>query len=230
MAVFGTVVLAVQLWAQRGGHGGMGGGGVRGGAVARSGFSGSASHGGSSGSGSSNYGHSGSGSGSSGHSGSYTYHHGHYSYYHRYYQSYRYGYPWSYGGVWYGGAVAGWPDSSGSYPAESYPVYSYPPPDNSNALLASQQQEIDRLNDQVAGLRAERTPAPAPQAAPAETRTVLVFRDRHVEQIQDYAIVNNTLWVFTQLKTRKIPISELDIPATTKVNEDRGTDFRLPGQ
>jgi hypothetical protein len=57
---------------------------------------------------------------------------------------------------------------------------------------------------------------------------VLVFRDRHSEEIQNYAIAGNTLWVFTQERGRKIPIAELDVPATAKANADRGIDFRLP--
>jgi len=57
-----------------------------------------------------------------------------------------------------------------------------------------------------------------------------VFRDRHSEEIRNYAIAGETLWVFTQQRARKIPIAELDVPATTKANEDRGIDFRLPSQ
>ncbi|HME57460.1 MAG TPA: hypothetical protein VKF63_03920, partial [Terracidiphilus sp.] len=60
--------------------------------------------------------------------------------------------------------------------------------------------------------------------------TVLVFRDRHSEEIQNYAIVGKTLWVFTEQRARKIPIAELNVPATTKANEARGIDFRLPAQ
>jgi hypothetical protein len=99
-------------------------------------------------------------------------------------------------------------------------------------MAHEQQQEIDRLNDEVARLRAERVPAnstPEPPAAQIRADTVLVFRDRHSEEIGNYAIVGETLWVFTQQRARKIPIAELDIPAMTKANADRGIDFRLPG-
>jgi hypothetical protein len=64
------------------------------------------------------------------------------------------------------------------------------------------------------------------EAAPA---TVLVFRDEHKQEIHNYAIVGQTLWNFNPQHTQKIPLSDLDIPATTKENEDRGVDFRLPG-
>ena len=59
---------------------------------------------------------------------------------------------------------------------------------------------------------------------------MLVFRDHHSEEIDNYAIVGKTLWVFTEQRARKIPIADLNVPATTKANEDRGIEFRLPGQ
>lgn len=58
--------------------------------------------------------------------------------------------------------------------------------------------------------------------------TLLIFRDQHKEEVQNYAIVGQTLWNFAPQRTEKIPLSSLDIPATTKANEDRGVDFRLP--
>jgi hypothetical protein len=63
------------------------------------------------------------------------------------------------------------------------------------------------------------------QPAPA---TVLVFRDQHQEQVQNYAIVGQILWDFTPGRTQKIPLSELDLPATEKANEDHGVEFHLP--
>ncbi len=60
--------------------------------------------------------------------------------------------------------------------------------------------------------------------------TTLVFRDLHKEEIQNYAIVGNTLWNFSAQRTQKIPLSDLDIPATTKINDDRGVNFRVPGE
>jgi hypothetical protein len=59
--------------------------------------------------------------------------------------------------------------------------------------------------------------------------TTLVFRDQHTEEIQNYAIVGHTLFNFSAARTQKIPLSDLDIPATTKVNGDRGVNFKVPG-
>jgi hypothetical protein len=171
---------------------------------------------------------------------------GHYSYYPGRYPYYRCHYPWGWGYQgyygyplawgWYGGEGVGW--SSGadySYPAESYQTYDSATADNLSAYLAyDQQQKIDRLNDEVARLRAEGVPdapadtAPQQPAAQVSADTVFVFRDHRSEEIQNYAIVGKTLWVFTEQRARKVPIAELDVPATTKANEDRGIEFRLP--
>jgi len=59
--------------------------------------------------------------------------------------------------------------------------------------------------------------------------TVLVFRDQRKQEVQNYAIVGQTLWNFAPQHTQKIPLSDLDLPATTKANDERGVDFRVPG-
>jgi hypothetical protein len=245
MAALGAALLTTPVWGQRGGRGGMSMGGV--------GRGGYASHGGGGFSRGPVYGggpHGGAnwGAGSRGWSGGHSPNggwgwrrppYGHYPY--RYWGR---GYPWGYGygGSWYPGwgwyGGAGWYGDSYSYPAQNYPAYVYASPDNSDAYAQNnqlQQDEIDRLNDEVARLRDEResrppqNPAPAPPPkAQVHAETLLVFRDRHTEEIQNYAIVGKTLWLFTEQRARKIPIAELDVPATAKANDDRGVDFRLP--
>lgn len=91
------------------------------------------------------------------------------------------------------------------------------------------QEEAD--GDQDAYARS----APAPRSSandktgdPILPATVLVFRDQHREQVQNYAIVGQTLWNFAPQHTRKIPISDLDLTATIKANEDQGVSFRVP--
>jgi len=130
----------------------------------------------------------------------------------------------------------GWPlGADDSYPAQSYSAYASAPPDDSSTYpVYDQQQQIDRVNAEVAQLRAESVlgahanTAPQPPATQIPAATVLVLRNHRSEEIQNYAIVGKTLWVFTEQGTRKIPIAELDVPATTKANEVRGIDFRLP--
>jgi hypothetical protein len=57
---------------------------------------------------------------------------------------------------------------------------------------------------------------------------VLVFTDKHTQEVENYAIVGQTLWVFSELRATKIPLSSLDLDATTKANEERGVDFHVP--
>jgi hypothetical protein len=58
---------------------------------------------------------------------------------------------------------------------------------------------------------------------------VLVFRDQHRQEVQNYAIVGQTLWSFAPQHTKKIPLDDLDLPATSKANDERGVDFHVPG-
>lgn len=61
--------------------------------------------------------------------------------------------------------------------------------------------------------------------------TELVFKDgRHVE-LKNYAIVGKNIFDLNGGNVRvmkKYAIAELDIPATKKINEDRGVDIHLP--
>ena len=85
------------------------------------------------------------------------------------------------------------------------------------------------MNDEVARLRAHEGSANQAQAKTAiHTKTILVFQDKHTEEVQNYAIVGQTLWVFDEQQAKKIRITDLDVPATKKANEDRGMDFQLP--
>jgi hypothetical protein len=149
------------------------------------------------------------------------------------------GSPWSFGSGWLW--VPGWGFSAGfdgsSDPPPTDPASAFVSPGNSSAFAQNsqiQQDEIDRLSQEVDRLReresreAETAPSQTQPMAQIHAETVLVFRDKHTEEIQNYAIVGNTLWVFTELRARKIAIANLDVPATTRANEDRGTDFQLP--
>ena len=76
-------------------------------------------------------------------------------------------------------------------------------------------------------LRAPRRLQPPPSdAAPVEP-TVLVFRDGHRQQVNNYAIMGQTVYVFDS-RTQKIALSDLDVPATIKLNDDHGVEFQLP--
>jgi hypothetical protein len=71
-------------------------------------------------------------------------------------------------------------------------------------------------------------PAPDPVADPPQPPTTLVFKDGHQLQLNNYAIVSQTLYDFTPGHPRKIALSDLDLPATQKQNDDHGVIFELP--
>ena len=82
-----------------------------------------------------------------------------------------------------------------------------------------------------------RTMTPQEQAAAEQPRdlppAVLVFRDGHKEEITRYTIVGATIYTSSDYWnsgswTKKVPIAELNVPATLKLNRERGANFSLP--
>ena len=138
-----------------------------------------------------------------------------------------YGYPWGYGDMGWYGYDNGY--DNGSYvqyaPNQGYQSDYY---SQTNPIEQDQQQEIDRLNDEVARLREDQQRERSTQPHAPSELTDLVFRDKHTEEVQNYAIVGQTVWILTADRARKIPISDLDLAATRKANEDRGVEFALP--
>lgn len=69
-------------------------------------------------------------------------------------------------------------------------------------------------------------PKPLPDDKPGDP-TELVFRNGRRAEVNSYAIMGDAIYVFDQGR-KKIALTELDIPATVKANDDRGVQFRLP--
>ena len=67
-------------------------------------------------------------------------------------------------------------------------------------------------------------------AAPVadQPQTVLVFKDGHQIEVQNYAVIGDTLYDLTPGRHHKILVADLDLTSTAKQNDDRGIDFRLP--
>jgi hypothetical protein len=92
---------------------------------------------------------------------------------------------------------------------------------------------LGRLTQKIEQMSREerQTPQTAPEPAPSlETTvlpTILVFRDGRRMEIQDYAIADQTLWVFMERGSTKIPITDLDLEATSDINAERGVHFPL---
>jgi hypothetical protein len=125
-----------------------------------------------------------------------------------------------------------------------YPVYAtpnYQAAEQTPAIVADRDsdvaREVSRLRDEVEQMREEQVsrgqarlaaPEPRPSVEEKTPTTILVFRDGHRSEVQNLAIVGQTLWVLTEQRARKMPISDLDVEATETVNADRGVEFRLP--
>jgi hypothetical protein len=140
-----------------------------------------------------------------------------------------FGYPWAYGGYY---DPSWWWDSGSSYD-EDYERDRATANEMNQQSLEQQQMLRQEEADGDQDLYARSAPAPRPaqreaEGAPVLPDTVLVFRDQHKQEIRNYAIVGQTLWNFASQRTEKIPLSNLDLPATAKANDDRGLTFRVP--
>jgi hypothetical protein len=130
----------------------------------------------------------------------------------------------------YGGGVPGY---SYSEPAYSEPAYVAPAPE----IPAVSQNESDlsyevgRLSAEIEQLRQQQALNQAQAPPPPQSlspRTLLIFRDGRQVEIQNYAIVGQTLWVLDERNSSKIPLSDLDLDATQKENRSRGLRFVPP--
>jgi hypothetical protein len=143
--------------------------------------------------------------------------------------------------------LLGWPLS---YPYAGYPSYFsylvYPPAvypsveqlpaaleEQDNALAA----QLEKLTNEVEALREEQTSRDSLEAAArapqGETEvpplpTVFVYRDGRRFEAGNYAILGQTLWVFGEQTTRRISLADLDLPASKRLNGERGVDFPRP--
>ena len=211
IATFSLILLTLPVWAQhRGGGGGghIGGGGFAGrsSAVHASG----AFHGGSFGRGAGVHFRTGN---------PYQHHRGFYG--RRGFYPYASYYPYSYYGYEDPSFYDTENEDQDSYASYQAPSYTAPPPEESG--LRSDVQvlsgKIDRLQADVEARSRK------PEQEPT---TALVFRDQHVEEVRNYAIAGGTLWVLNAQAAKKIPLTQLDLVATVKMNDDRGVGFQVP--
>jgi hypothetical protein len=230
--LFSIVLLLVPLtlgWAQRGGgfHGGASFGGMRG-AGFRGGFHGGAPafRGGASGS-FARATHSGFHSGNGFHHsngpnliiGSRGFHH----------NGFRRGRFWGY--PYYGWYSPFWDWGSSSYDQQQ----------NDNYAQYQAMNDINRLADEVQQLREERDsrsappqPAPQPQQqsklqqSSEDLPVILVFLDKRIQEVRNYAVANEMLVVLDGNRKKKYPLADIDLAATMKLNDERGVDFEVP--
>jgi len=221
IATFSLLLLAMPVWAQRRGGGGGGGAHV----ASRGGFAGHSSgvhsavafHG-------SGFGH-----GSGIHVRTGNAFHNHRGFYGRRgyypYDPYAGYYPYGYYGWYNDPFFDSENEDQDSYAGVSYQAPSYPSSYPENSGL---QRDVQTLSGKIDRLQADVEARNRPRTE-QEPATALVFRDQHVEEVHNYAIAGGTLWVLNDHQAgKKIPLAQLDLQATVKMNDDRGVDFQVP--
>jgi hypothetical protein len=108
-----------------------------------------------------------------------------------------------------------------------------PAPEPDNSLVSQVKKlsdEVEQLREEEADRAASAAPAVAPQAREEEKPlpAVLVYRDGHQNEVQNYAILGQTLYVFAGQTTKRIQLADLNLEATEKLNEERGVVFVSP--
>jgi hypothetical protein len=142
-----------------------------------------------------------------------------------------FGHPW-YGGYGYAGYYDPywWWDSSSSYDYDEERELALAGEMNAVSLEEQRlREQEDRERDRDQDSYARRSPPREEERAASVPTTALVFRDQHVEEVRNYAIAGGTLWVLNDHQAgKKIPLAQLDLAATVKMNDDRGVDFQVP--
>lgn len=110
--------------------------------------------------------------------------------------------------------------------------YFYRPQAGANSVL---DERNSRYGERYTDGREAASPEPQPHGVVTangnennDTTTVLIFKDGVQREVTNYAIMGQYIFVFSGDR-RKIPLSELNIDATKKANEDRGNEFKIPG-
>jgi hypothetical protein len=99
-----------------------------------------------------------------------------------------------------------------------------------SVVLENQGGQWVRISNYTPPAATQNVALPSPSKLPP---TLLVYRNGRTEEVERYMIKGD--FIFTDANywttgswTRKVPIAELDLPATRKMNEERGGKFNLP--
>ena len=87
-------------------------------------------------------------------------------------------------------------------------------------------EQIEREVSHPVATATQPTP-PTLQEKPIST--ILVYRDGRQSEVQNYAVLGKTLWVFAGQTTRKVPLSDLDMDVTTAARFHFGEMFFSTG-
>ena len=99
---------------------------------------------------------------------------------------------------------------------------------NGGPAVGPEYPDEDAIDAPGGSFSAKDAPENLPEPVTVQPATVLIFKDGHRSEVVNYAIVGDTLFQFVDGRARKILLSDLDLPATLKINEDQGIDFAVP--
>lgn len=87
-------------------------------------------------------------------------------------------------------------------------------------MLSDQLDQLKNAQQRSAELQNEGLQQTTPQVP-----ITLVLRNGQQIQVQNYAVMDHTFWDFTGQPARKIPVSSIDIAASTRATEAKGAEF-----
>src|SRR5689334_21200072 len=112
--------------------------------------------------------------------------------------------------------------SSGPYLYSGPPQGQTPPNEQTLHVIVDAAPQKTPPREEVADVQPQGSVGTIPGAKPG-VPTTLVFRDGHKQQVTNYAIMDQTVYVFDD-RTKKIALADLDVPATIKANDDEGVE------
>ena len=124
-----------------------------------------------------------------------------------------------------------WFPSTGYETEQAAPPAPETEPDPLAAQVGNLAAEVESMREDQAQRDSRGAPSAEPPMAAEEKppTTLFVYRDGHQMEVQDYAILGKTLWIFSQEKTRRVPLADHDLAAARRAFEpEHGVDFVPP--
>jgi hypothetical protein len=77
-------------------------------------------------------------------------------------------------------------------------------------------------------LRQQMHPSAAARPEHEQPATTIIFKDGRRVDVRNYVIAKNTLTILDGGMRQRFQLSQVDLPATQKANDERGVDFKAP--
>jgi hypothetical protein len=128
-------------------------------------------------------------------------------------------------------SVPGYDPSTSSYSAQIEPSSDGTPSRVEITVVDKRSGDKRSDSEDKRGDNAATNSDPAAASAPPVEDAVaktLVMRDGSKREIRNYAILGKNIFDLSDGRSRRIPLDDVDVPATAKANEENGVDFKLP--